>query len=128
VSTRCSSRRSARWATRLLLKRSFRGRWQGWRRPFTFALHYLALIVLVFPRLLAAVSSAADLVPSRGLRIVGLVASLGLAVSWLTLADRRLFGESWPRAIMKAFAIVAVGFVVDNAMLTTAVFVTFNLA
>lgn len=112
----------------LLFKLFFRGRWQGWRGPFTFALHYLAFIFLVFPLLLAAVSAAADLLPSLWLRIAGLVGSVGLAVSWLTLADRRLFGESWPRAIMKAFAIVAVGFVVDNAMFMTAVFITFNLA
>jgi hypothetical protein len=112
----------------LLFKLFFRGRWQGWRGPFAFALHYLAFIFLVFPLLLAAVSAAADLLPSLWLRIAGLVGSVGLAVSWLTLADRRLFGESWPRAIMKAFAIVAVGFVVDNAMFMTAVFVTFNLA
>jgi len=112
----------------LLFKLFFRGRWQGWRGPFTFALHYLAFIFLVFPLLLAAVSAAADLLPSLWLRIAGLVGSVGLAVGWLTLADRRLFGESWPRAIMKAFAIVAVGFVVDNAMFMTAVFITFNLA
>jgi len=112
----------------LLFKLLFRRHWQGWRGPFTFALHYLTYIFLVFPPLLAVMSAATVLVPSLWLRVAGLVASAGLAVGWLTLADRRLFGESWPHAIMKALAIVAVGFVVDNAMFMTAVFVTFNLA
>ena len=82
----------------------------------------------MFPFLLGAVSAAAELLPTLWLRIAGLAGSVGLAVSWLTLAGRRLFGESWPRAIIKGFAIVAVGFVVDNAMFSTAVFITFNLA
>jgi hypothetical protein len=112
----------------LLFRLFYRGRWQGWRGPFTFALHYLAFIFLVFPFVLAAVSAASELVPPLWLRAAGFAGSAGIAVSWLTLAGRRLFGESWPRAIMKAFAIVAAGFVVDNAMFTAAVFVTFNLA
>ena len=112
----------------LLFKLFFRGRWQGWRGPFTLSLHYLAFIFLVFPFLLAAVSAGAGLVPTFWLRSVGIAGSAGIAVTWLALAGRRLFGETWPRAIMKAFTIVVAGFVVDNAMFAAAVFITFNLA
>ena len=65
--------------------------------------------------------------PAPWLRVAGIAASAGMAVGWLALAGRRLFGETRPRAIMKAFAIVAAGFVVDNAMFAAAI-LTFNLA
>lgn len=112
----------------LLFKLFFRGRWQGWRGPFTLALHYLAFIFLVFPFLLAAMSAGTGPVPTPWLRIAGIAASAGMAIGWLALAARRLFGETPARAIMKALAIVAAGFVVDNAMFAAAVLITLNLA
>ena len=60
----------------LLFRLFFRGRWQGWRGPFTLALHYLAFIFLVFPFLLAAVSAV-----SRAGAHAGGCAAVGIAGS-----------------------------------------------
>ncbi len=112
----------------LLFKVFSRGHWPGWRGPFTLALHYLAFIFLALPVLMALVASLSGHVPTLPLRIAGFVVTAGTAAAWLALAGRRLFASSWPAAIVKAVAIVAVGFVVDNAMFIAALLITFNLA
>jgi len=57
-----------------------------------------------------------------------MVSTFIVAVTWLAFASRRLFAERWPIAIAKGMAIVLTGFIIDQAMFVTAVFVTFNLA
>lgn len=112
----------------LLFKLFYRRRWHDWRGPFTFALHYLAFIFIALGTLMAAMHLLSGAVPAEPLRIIALAASAFCAVSWLALADRRLFGERWPVAVGKGVAIVGVGLVIDNAMALAAVMITFNIA
>jgi len=112
----------------LLFKLYFRRRWEGWRGPFTFALHYLAFIFIALPPLMVVVHMMSGLVAVDLLRAAAMAASASLAVTWLALADRRLFAERRAVAILKGAAIVAIGFVIDNAMALAAVMITFNIA
>ncbi len=112
----------------LLMRLFFRKHWQGWRGPFTFTLHYLAFVFLALPAVMVVIHALSAHVAKSALVVIALASTFTVAVTWLALASRRLFAERWPVAIAKGVAIVLTGFIVDQAMFVTAVFVTFNLA
>lgn len=112
----------------LIFRVMFWRRRPGWRAPFTLALNYLAFVFLFFLPFLAAMAALMQRVPVPALGYAGLAASAGVAVLWLALANRRLFGETWPRALLKGLLIVAVGTIVDNVMFFTAVTLTLHFA
>ena len=112
----------------LIFRVAFWRRRPGWRAPFTLALHYLAFVFLFFLPFLAAMAALMQRVPIPALGYAGLAASAGVAVLWLALASRRLFAESWPRALSKGLLIVVIGTIVDNVMFFTAVTLTLHFA
>ncbi len=112
----------------LLFRLLFLRQWKGWRGAFTLTLHYLAFVFLVFPVFLASAATVSHAGWGAAGRAVGFVTTGAIAVTWLAGAARRLFGESWPWAIGKGVAIVAVGFVLDNLMFVTAMIVTLSIA
>jgi len=111
----------------LLFRLFFRRQWQGFRGPFTLALHYLAFVFLVFPFFMAGVSAWARAGPVVLANAFGLAVTFCLATAWLALASRCLFAERWPWAVGKGAAIVFVGFFLDNAMFLAALILTLNL-
>ena len=112
----------------LLFRFVYRRGWQAWRGPFTLALHFLAFVFLELPLIMIATHFLADVVPVAPLRVAAIAATAVAALTWLTFAARRLFAEPWAWAIGKSLVVLALGFVIDQAMFLSAMLLTFNLA
>ena len=88
--------------------------------PFTFALHYLALVFVTYmPLTMLQIRTLAHASAwAQWLATSALVVALG---AYLALATRRIFAASWPVSIAKGVSILLLGIPINLVMFDTAI-------
>ena len=107
----------------------FRRTWRDWHGPVAFSLHYMAFVFIAYLPVVSAFTAAGG-VGSHAPLLAAIAingAAVWLAV-YLVLAVRRLFGDTWPWALLKGITFMLMGLPINTLMWYLAVGVTLTLA
>jgi hypothetical protein len=104
----------------------------SWSVHFVFALHLTAwafIVTLAYLAVLRLLGTTFGPFGAAGSSVPGAVL-LGLVELWqwsyVTLAFRRVYGDRWLAASMKAIVMVAIGLLVSNALIFVALWLALN--